>query len=332
MDISEAVALHATYVAGAVSAGILFLRLCVSYRTIDTFFWITLFALPVVLARTLIRHFSLSYGTASDAVHELELNPSYQPDLARIHTGTVLTIAGRILLTTHLWTMCLLLLLTYRRFIWHFPWMQHVIRVMYVTMAATWLATTTLNLFECVPFSKYSEVSLHPPTCQRAYKQTLMICLSNIVLDLAIIAMCHPILLLQHATPLRRLRLGALIGLGAICVLASALRIAYIFKTGSMQPARDLWAAVTVGLSTIVANAPYFYGLIAKKNTSRNESTVVGAEERRLTVRPERKSEMLADPDLEGGTLVDLEKKESMTVDVNTIAGSSASSARSDRL
>ncbi|KAF4554342.1 Hypothetical protein D9617_4g000950 [Elsinoe fawcettii] len=310
MDVSETVALHATYVAGAMSAAILFTRLCLSYSTLDSFFFLTLFALPVVLARTVVRHYSLGFGSASEAIHELQLDPSYHPDLASIRTGTALTICGRILLTTHIWTMCLLLLLTYRRFVWHFPWMKNTLRVMYFIMAATWIATTALNLFECHPFIKYSEVSLDPPKCQRAYAQTLMICLSNIVIDLGIIAMCHPILFLRHTTLPRRLRLAALIGLGVICVLASALRIVYIFKTGSMQPARDLWAAVTVGVSTIVANAPYFYGLIHKQSTARTDSmTLVEMERQQVETKPRMGS----------GTLVEVDTAECSKASVKTV-------------
>lgn len=311
MDISETVALHATYVAGAISAAIHFTRLCLSCQTLDSFFFITLFALPTVLARTVVRHFSLSFGSASEAVYQLQLDPSYRPDLASIRTGTALTICGRILLTTYIWAMCLLLLLTYRRFVWHFPWMKNVLRVMYFLMAATWFTTTALNLFECHPFSKYSQVSSPQPECQRAYAQTLMICLSNIVIDLAIIAMCHPILLLKHTALPQRLRLGALIGLGVICVLASSLRIFYIFKTGSMQPARDLWAAVTVGVSTIVANAPYFYGLIHKRSAARTDSTTLLEMEMH---RPEMK------PRLGSGTLVEIETAECSKASVETVS------------
>ncbi|PNS20589.1 hypothetical protein CAC42_316 [Sphaceloma murrayae] len=267
MDISETQALHATYVAGVLSAVLLSLRLLLSVRTphfLDASFFVTLVALAVILGRTLVRHFSLSYGTASDAIRQIRLDPNYEPNMAHIRTAAALSISGRILLTTHLWAMCLLLLLTYRRFVRHLPWISRAVQVIYATMAITWVVTTALNLFECHPFSKYYQVRPDPGVCLRAYAQTLMQCVSNILLDLAIMAISIPILHIQTGDVMLRLRLAVLISLGAICIIATALRAVYIFRTGSAQPARDLWAAVTVLVSTVVANAPFLYGAVGR--------------------------------------------------------------------
>ncbi|KAF4548574.1 Hypothetical protein D9617_27g045420 [Elsinoe fawcettii] len=276
MDITEQQALHATYAAGAISAAILIARLVLSFRAMDISFYITLVALPVVLARTFIRHFSLSYGTASDAIKELKVNPAYQPDYHKIRIAAGLSISGRIVLTTHLWLMCLLLLLTYRRFVRHLPWMQHALHAIYATMAITWIATTSLNLFECHPFSKYAQVIPDPGICLKAYKQTLMQTVSNIVLDIAIMAISIPILLIQTGNAMLKLRLAGLISLGSVCIIASALRAAYIYKTGSSQPARDLWAAVTVVCSTVVANAPFLYGAVGRRRAEKSSYQYYG--------------------------------------------------------
>ncbi|KAG8626354.1 hypothetical protein KVT40_005299 [Elsinoe batatas] len=99
-----------------------------------------------------------------------------------------------------------------------------------------------------------------PGNCVKAYSQTMVQCISNIVTDVILMAISVPILFIQGSRTSHKVRIFGLIALGAFCIVITCLRLTYIFKAGSLQATRTFWASISILVASVVANAPVIYG------------------------------------------------------------------------
>ncbi|KAF4550069.1 Hypothetical protein D9617_18g032600 [Elsinoe fawcettii] len=265
MMITADVANNATYVCCGMAALLVVARLIVSKfqpRMFDISFFIALFGLVSIIAKVIVTYFVLQLGTASDVLSRMKAGPVHltETDLAHIHAGSVLSLVGRVLTTTSLWSMNLLLLLLYRRFVAHLPWMKYAIRGSVIFIGASFVLVTLATFLECRPFHLYWQLSPQPGQCVKGYLQTTLQCVTNIITDLVIMGISVPILFIQGSRTSYKIRIVGLIMLGAFCIIVTCLRLAYIYKAGSLQPTRTFWASISILMATIVANAPVIYG------------------------------------------------------------------------
>ncbi|KAF2222462.1 hypothetical protein BDZ85DRAFT_313418 [Elsinoe ampelina] len=265
--ISSTDSTNANNICSALTLLILMTRLSLSklqQKPMDLSFFICLFALCCVTARIPITHYVLQYGTASDIAAKLKLNPKIleTTNLAHVRIGSILSLTTRILLTSVLWSMNLVLLLLYRRFIAHLPWMKHAITASWIFMAVSYIAVVAATFLECRPFSLWWQIQPSPGTCVKAYYQTVIQCVSNIVVDVVLMLISVPLLFIQGSSVRQKMRIGGLISLGLFCIIVTCLRLGYIFVQGSLQPTRSFWGSIQLLMATAVANAPVLYGSV----------------------------------------------------------------------
>ncbi|PNS21085.1 hypothetical protein CAC42_3422 [Sphaceloma murrayae] len=262
--ISSLTAQTVNFILGGFTFTILLLRLFASRfqpRGLDASFYLTLFSILVLTCRTMTTYFTLHLDTAADAILASETNhPFTTAQLSTVKTGTLFSLSNRALETTFWWTQSTVLLLLYRRLVSHLPWAHYAIILTWSLLATTYAAVLLAIFFECRPFWTYYQVSPDPGSCVRANVQTLIQCLSNIAIDVALTSVAVPLMFVRVHKTVQRVRIGALIALGLCCTVITCVRLAYIYAQGSLQATRSFWGGVQILVSGIVANAPVVYG------------------------------------------------------------------------
>ncbi|KAF2153770.1 hypothetical protein K461DRAFT_276820 [Myriangium duriaei CBS 260.36] len=277
-----------TYVCSAIAGSLLIARLVASKfqpKPFDVSFWIALIGLLVLLARVVLTYYVLKLDTASDILAKKHNNTLTSEDLSRLKLGSILSLLLRLLLTTHLWAMNLLLLLLYRRFIRHLQWMKHVITATWLFIGISYVGVILATFLECRPFHLYWQVDPNPGSCVKEYVQITVQGVTNILIDLILMAVSLPIVFVQAHRTAHRIKLTLLISLGLFCIIITALRLAYTFQSGSLQPARTFWASVSVLAATFVANAPVLYGSFQLRKREKLSSRAYAAGNHSLRTR-----------------------------------------------
>lgn len=232
-----------------------------------------LIAMAAIGGRLAANQYILSYGTANDALHS-KSHYFDSHNLDKIKTGSVLALIVRLLDTTFYWLQISLLLLFYSRIFevrtW---WITTSIRTCWLTIALSYVAVVLATFLECRPFRLYWQIDPDPGRCVRAYVQVLTQAVSNIVLDLMLLAISSPLVLVRNRSLSEKFRLGLLYCLGFFCIVVTCVRIAYIFAEASYQPVRSFWASVQILVSTFVANVPTIYGCVKLIKRRRSEQT-----------------------------------------------------------
>lgn len=258
---------HEALVTGFVCAGLSIVILLVRIVTarvkqgcFDVSTIVCVAAVIVASVRLAVNQYVLNYGTVNDAL--FGKGDYFDPeDLRKLKIGSILSLIARLLITTFYWLQnCLLLLFYSHIFQVRARWTTILIRMCWVAIPLTYIAVVLSTFLECHPFKLYWQVNPNPGHCIRAYIQLLTQGISNIILDLHLLAISVPLLLVQHRTITERLRIGTLFTLGFFCIIITCIRVAYIYAESSYQPTRSLWASVQMLVSTFVANAPTIYG------------------------------------------------------------------------
>ncbi|KAK5044397.1 hypothetical protein LTR84_011308 [Exophiala bonariae] len=220
---------------------------------------VILLSLALLIARLVVSHFVLEYGTADDIL--LEGYTNYKSlDLDKIEAGTILSLVSRLLITTVYWLQCVLLLLFYTRILGHIHWVKLCIRITWMGIAASYIAVIFATLLECRPFRLYWQIRPDPGLCARAYVQLFVQCICNIVIDLFLLAISYPVLRTQGHKWSEKGRIALLYVLGTFCIIITCIRVVYIHGSNSAQPSRSFWASIQAVISTFVANVPSIYG------------------------------------------------------------------------
>ena len=225
-------------------------------------------SLLVLSVRIVVVYLYLLYGTSNDVLHG-EATYFDKSDLSTIKAGSILSLISRLLITTFYWLQISLLLLFYSSIIRDFHWIN-TINACWLLIVLTYIAVALSTFLECRPFRLYWQIDPNPGQCVRAYVQLFMQGISNIVLDLFLLAIAFPMLGMRNRTWAQAARVSALFVLGFFTIIVTCLRIAYIHAENSYQPVRSFWASVQMLTSTFVANAPTIYGCyqIARRRKS----------------------------------------------------------------
>ncbi|KAJ2988273.1 hypothetical protein NUW58_g4066 [Xylaria curta] len=240
---------------------------------IDTSFILVVISVFLVVARVVVNIYYLKYGSASDVARHAGYFD--ENNLEDIKTGSILVLVARALITTILWLQVCILLLFYSRITYGVNWVGWVVRATWLTVAATYIGNIVLIFTECQPISLYWQVEPHPGYCVHAYAQLLNQTISNIILDIMLIAIAWPIVGLRKRTIAEHITLWTLFALGTFCIIISIIRVVYVHDSGSAQLIRSLWASVQMLVSTFVANSPNIYGSIRalrKKRSTANST------------------------------------------------------------
>ena len=252
----------ANWVCTALAMTVLLVRIgSIQYqlRRPDVSTYVAALSLTVLTARTICNYYILKYGTVGSLDPEESIT---QAEYNKAATGSVLALAARVLITSFYWLQCVLLLLVYRRILSDIRWVQITIRFCWVAIVTTWIAVVLTTFLECRPLNRYWQLTPDPGSCVRAYGQLLVQCISNISIDLILMAISIPLLRAQARVWPHNLQLGSIVILGTFCIIITSLRIVYTYQASSAQPARSLWASVQAVVSAFVANAPSIYGAL----------------------------------------------------------------------
>ncbi|KAF4547886.1 Hypothetical protein D9617_34g040660 [Elsinoe fawcettii] len=254
----------ANYVCVALTVLILACRLFASKfqpKPFDAAFFVVVFGVVVLIGRLITTYFTLTFDTGADAVHAAAEGHAFEDaKLVHIKEGTIFSLINRVLETTFWWSQSVVLLLLYGRLVSHVKWSGKAIWATWIFILVSYLAVVVTIFLECTPFSRYWQVNPSPGQCVKGYKQTLIQCLSNIVIDILLIGIAVPVVFIQGRQTIQRVRIGALIALGIFCTVVTCVRLAYIFSQGSLQATRSFWAGIQIVASGFVANAPIIYG------------------------------------------------------------------------
>ncbi|KAH0843930.1 hypothetical protein AYO21_08320 [Fonsecaea monophora] len=216
-----------------------------------------------VVVRLIVNQYVLTFGTSNDALNG---KSTYfdSKDLQNLKTGSILSLIARLLITTICWLQSSLLLLFYSRiFEIRAKWTTRLIRICWIAIPVTYVGVVLATFLECQPFRLYWQVKPNPGTCIKAYIQLLVQGISNIVLDLLLLAISYPLLAAVRQRNLgEQLRVGILCCLGVFCIVITLVRIGYIYAEQSYQPVRSFFASVQIAASCFVANIPTIYGCV----------------------------------------------------------------------
>ena len=257
-------------VAGWVCAGlsliILIVRIVaarVHYGSFDISTAVCVAAVAAIAARLAVNQFVLTFGTSNDALNGKNTYFNTK-DLENLKIGSILTLIARLLITTVCWLQnCLLLLFYSRIFEIRAQWTTRLIRITWITIPLTYIVVILATFLECHPFHLYWQVDPNPGRCIKAYIQLLLQGISNIVLDVLLLAISYPLLAAMRRRGLsEQLRVGTLCCLGVFCIIITIVRIAYIYAESSYQPVRSFFASVQIVASCFVANVPTIYGCV----------------------------------------------------------------------
>lgn len=264
----------ANYACAVASLVILTTRIAVARRRqkpLDLSFWLVIVSMIVILSRIAVVYLYLLYGTASDATNDEHYFDTH--DLREVEIGSLLSLVARVLVTASYWLQICLLLLFYAHIMDGIRWVAITIKLTWVAIVGTFLAVILATFLECQPFHLYWQVQPNPGSCVKGYYQLLFQCISNIALDLLLLAISYPILFCTDRTWKQHLRVLVLFVLGTFCIVITCLRLVQVYSNNSAQPTRSLWASIQMVVSTFVANAPTIYGDL--KVTKRKKSEVL---------------------------------------------------------
>jgi len=275
MGYTAAQAKLANYVCAALALVILLVRLAISHRRqkpLDASFFLVILSITITVSRLVVNYFYLRDGTASDAIGNAHYFNTH--DYRLVKQGSILSLVARVLITASCWLQICLLLRFYSQMIYGIRWVAWLIKICWVTAVLTFMAVVLATFLECHPFHLYWQVSPDPGSCLRAYIQILIQCLSNIALDLMLLAISYPILFCKGRSWKQHLRVGILFALGTFCIIITIVRLVSVYDTKSAQPTRSFWASVQMIVSTFVANAPTIYGDLNIAKRKKNEPMV----------------------------------------------------------
>lgn len=279
MATSEHTAMLTGWVTGGLALFILLVRLGVQPLLSSSFLDATVYAVALAVfvlgARLGCNYYILQYGTVSELIDSTGTASYTALQLSHARIGSILTLVARLLITTYYWLQCIILLLVYHRFVGHFPVFKKLILLCWVLIAVTYVAVALATFLECNPFSLYTAISL--PSCAAAYAQLLTQCISNIAIDLLLLAISTPILREQRRVFPRNLQLGTIFILGFFCIIVNCLRLRYVFASHSAQVVRSLWASIQALVATVVANAPSIYGAARVSNRKRRNDSATSS-------------------------------------------------------
>lgn len=250
----------------AIAAVILMVRLIaarVHQGSFDASSVVCVAAILTIAARVGVNQYVLSFGTSNDALNGKDTYFNAK-DLENLKIGSILSLIARLLITTVCWLQnCLLLLFYSRIFEIRARWTTRLIQLTWIAIPLTYVAVILSTFLECHPFHLYWQVSPAPGHCIKAYVQLLLQGISNIVLDLLLLAISYPLLAaVRHRSLPEQLRVGLVCCLGIFCIVITIVRIAYIYAESSYQPVRSFFASVQIAASCFVANIPTIYGSV----------------------------------------------------------------------
>ncbi|KAF5550011.1 hypothetical protein FMEXI_4017 [Fusarium mexicanum] len=100
------------------------------------------------------------------------------------------------------------------------------------------------------------------PVCQKSMVYFFSLAAGNISTDVALLILPFPTLGMARLNTRTKIQLGVLFSIGILLITITIVRIPLILNDAMSQKARSTWATIEILCSCIVANTPFFYGLL----------------------------------------------------------------------
>ncbi|CVL13555.1 uncharacterized protein FPRN_13082 [Fusarium proliferatum] len=100
------------------------------------------------------------------------------------------------------------------------------------------------------------------PACQKGMVYFFALAAGNISTDIALLILPFPTLAVARLNTRTKIQLGVLFSIGLLVIAITIVRIPLILGDAMSQKARSTWATIEILCSCIVANTPFFYGLL----------------------------------------------------------------------
>ncbi|RKK13567.1 hypothetical protein BFJ65_g12791 [Fusarium oxysporum f. sp. cepae] len=100
------------------------------------------------------------------------------------------------------------------------------------------------------------------PVCQKGMVYFFALAVGNISTDIALLILPFPTLAVARLNTRTKIQLGVLFSIGLLVITITIVRIPLILNDAMSQKARSTWATIEILCSFIVANTPFFYGLL----------------------------------------------------------------------
>ncbi|RKK69404.1 hypothetical protein BFJ69_g12751 [Fusarium oxysporum] len=100
------------------------------------------------------------------------------------------------------------------------------------------------------------------PVCQKGMVYFFALAVGNISTDIALLILPFPTLAVARLNTRTKIQLGVLFSIGLLVIVITIVRIPLILNDAMSQKARSTWATIEILCSFIVANTPFFYGLL----------------------------------------------------------------------
>ncbi|KAF8461226.1 hypothetical protein BDZ91DRAFT_798208 [Kalaharituber pfeilii] len=210
------------------------------------------------------------YGLANNGMSDEQratLEPGSQEWNLRVG-GSKLQMVGWSLYTLLLWLLKACMAIFYSRITDGLRDMKIRVRIAFISIGATYIATILSIMFGCVPFKKNWQITPDPGNhCQPAISHInlYVTVVLNVVTDLYLMSIPLPLLWRANITMKRKALLLVMFSGGAFIIMAGILRCALIIAdpiNGAQQAGS--WACRETFVSVIIGNIPMIYPMFLR--------------------------------------------------------------------
>ncbi|KAF4947804.1 hypothetical protein FGADI_10137 [Fusarium gaditjirri] len=178
--------------------------------------------------------------------------------------GLQLLVGTRLSYTLILWTLKAALLSFYSRFVQVTSWGKIAVKVLWCLLFVSCLVIIVAILAECRPMSLMWKLTSKEtqPVCQKGMVYFFALAIGNISTDIGLLILPFPTLAVARLNTRTKIQLGVLFSIGLLVIVITIVRIPLILNDAMSQKTRSTWATIEILCGFIVANTPFFYGLL----------------------------------------------------------------------
>ncbi|KAF2096908.1 hypothetical protein NA57DRAFT_78498 [Rhizodiscina lignyota] len=178
-------------------------------------------------------------------------------------TALKLLIPGRLTYAGFEWCLKLCILSFYFRITDESTYMSRGLRITFWSIVLTFVGIILATVLECRPLSMFWQYDpKRAIPCQKGLANLLTMAISNILTDVALIALPIPMLYRMQLSPGKKLQLILLFSVGIFVIGVTIARLPLIFDNSVEQSSRSMWASIEMATSCIVANFAFYYALL----------------------------------------------------------------------
>ncbi|KAF5003087.1 hypothetical protein FDECE_10346 [Fusarium decemcellulare] len=178
--------------------------------------------------------------------------------------GLQLLVGTRLNYMLFLWCLKAALLSFYSRFVHVMSWGKMAVTTLWWLLAITCIIVFTATLVECRPISLMWKLGPEEtrPVCSDGMVYFIAMAVCNIITDIALLVLPFPTLAVARLNLRTKIQLGILFSIGILLITITIVRVPLILNDSMSQKSRSTWATIEILCGCIVANTPFYYGIV----------------------------------------------------------------------